>query len=61
MNELGVSFDRLAVINLDRRTGRWESFLQSLRRIRWPFKDPVRVAAIDSDATGVPIWWLLRP
>ncbi len=50
-------FDRVTVINLQRRSDRWKRFCQSIGGIDWPFGQPQRVPAVDGDAVTVPIWW----
>jgi hypothetical protein len=57
MTDLKDYFDRVVVINLDRRQDRWDSFQRSLKGIHWPFREPERVPAVDGDAVTVPIWW----
>jgi hypothetical protein len=40
-------FDRVVIINLDRRPDRWLRIGANLAQIDWPFAEPVRVAAHD--------------
>lgn len=50
-------FDRVIVINLDRRSDRMRQFMQSIGRIDWPFPVPERFRAVDGQAVGTPTWW----
>lgn len=49
-------FERVYVINLDRREDRWQAFLQRLPD-DWPFKRPERFEAIDGRVVNPPSWW----
>ena len=49
-------FERVYVINLARRTDRWERFTERLPN-DWPFKPPVRYDAVDGMLTSSPDWW----
>lgn len=49
-------FDRIVVINLDRRPQRWRRFLQELPAA-WPFGPPLRFPAIDGTQAQIPVWW----
>jgi len=43
-----IDFDRIVIVNLDRRPDRWLRIRANLRRIDWPFdRQPERVAAFD--------------
>jgi hypothetical protein len=57
MDSLNDYFERVVVINLDRRPDRWDRFRQAFETVDWPFIEPVRVSAVDGDAVTVPIWW----
>jgi len=50
-------FDRVVVINLDRRTDRWEAIQEKFAKINWPFKEPERFSAYDGDRLPEPIGW----
>lgn len=50
-------FDRVVVINLDRRNDRWEAVQQKLSKINWPFKTPERFSAYDGNKLPAPIGW----
>jgi len=50
------TFDRVYVINLPRRTERWEAFSERLPA-DWPFRIPERYAAIDGGLATPPDWW----
>jgi len=50
------TFERVYVINLPRRTERWEAFSQKLPA-DWPFRLPERYAAIDGGLASPPDWW----
>lgn len=50
-------FDRVVVINLDRREDRWKSVQEKLSKINWPFKEPERFSAYDGNALPQPIGW----
>lgn len=49
-------FDRVFVINLDRRPDRWEAFLKRFPA-DWPWRQPERVSACDGKACEVPEWY----
>lgn len=50
-------FDRVVVINLDRRPDRWERIQRHLADIGWPFRYPERVSAVDGRLDKRPGWW----
>lgn len=50
-------FDRVVVINLDRRPDRWERFQEHLAEIDWPFRQVERFRAIDGRIASPPPWW----
>jgi hypothetical protein len=50
-------FDRVVIINLDKRTDRWEAVQNKLAAIKWPFKEPERFSAYDGTEMPVPIGW----
>lgn len=54
-NVILSTFDRVVVINLDRRADRLADFHQGLTE--WPFKKPERFPAVDGSKTGTPAWW----
>jgi len=49
-------FEEVYVINMPRRTDRWEQFSQQLPE-DWPFKKPVRYEALDGGIVSPPAWW----
>ena len=49
-------FERVCVINLDRRPDRWREFLERLPA-DWPFAPPTRVSAVDGTLCPPPDWW----
>ena len=49
-------FDRVYVLNLDRREDRYQQFLKGLPE-DWPFKQPERVTAIDGQLVPSPEAW----
>lgn len=50
--DLKAYFDKVWVVNMDRRRDRWDAFLSRLSRIDWPFRDPERWRATDGKITG---------
>lgn len=50
-------FDRVVVINLDRRKDRWKDIQQKLSKINWPFKTPERFSAYDGKKLPMPVGW----
>jgi len=50
------AFEEVYVINMPRRTDRWEQFLRRLPE-DWPFKKPVRYEALDGGVVSPPPWW----
>lgn len=50
-------FDRVVIINLDRREDRWKAVQEKLSKINWPFKEPERFSAYDGNALPQPIGW----
>ncbi len=50
-------FDRVVIINLDKRKDRWDAIQDKLSKIKWPFKEPERFAAYDGSKLPVPIGW----
>lgn len=50
-------FDRVVVVNLDRRQDRMERFRRHLAHIGWPFKPVERVRAIDGLKVRPPGWF----
>lgn len=53
---LKEQFEKVYVINLERRQDRFERFFESLPS-DWPFKWPERYVAIDGESTPHPRWW----
>ena len=49
-------FDRVYVINLDKRKDRWNRFLADLPTT-WPFGPPIRFSAVDGSVENVPRNW----
>jgi hypothetical protein len=49
-------FEEVYVINMPRRTDRWEQFNARLPG-DWPFKKPVRYEALDGGVVTPPTWW----
>jgi len=56
--DLASFFDRVVVINLNRRPDRRERFEQQLSAVNWPFAPPQRVEAIDGCLHAPPRWWI---
>lgn len=54
-------FDRVVVINLDRRDDRWAALQQKLSKINWPFKTPERFSAYDGNKLPTPVGWTEGP
>jgi len=50
------TFERIYVINLERRVDRWNTFKKQIPR-NWPFQALERVAAIDGKKVPSPDWW----
>jgi hypothetical protein len=50
-------FDRVVVINLDRRDDRWAALQDKLSKINWPFKTPERFSAYDGKKLPTPVGW----
>lgn len=50
-------FDRVVLVNLDRRPERLERALAALRDASWPFREPQRFAAVDGRARALPTAW----
>lgn len=50
-------FDRVVVINLDRRPDRWDRLKRHLSEVGWPFRWPERVQAVDGRLARPPKWW----
>lgn len=50
-------FERVVVINLDRREDRMKEFNKEIEEMDWPFHSPERVRAIDGNLVGVPNGW----
>jgi hypothetical protein len=54
-------FDRVVVINLDRRADRWVAIQEKFAAINWPFKEPERFSAYDGNKLPVPVGWTDGP
>jgi glycosyl transferase family 25 len=50
-------FDRVVIINLDRREDRWKAIKDKLSKINWPFKEPERFSAYDGNYLPTPVGW----
>lgn len=50
------AFERVYVVNLDRRPDRWRQFAERLPN-DWPFAQPIRFAAVDGQVVTPPAWW----
>jgi hypothetical protein len=50
-------FDRVVIINLDRREDRWKAIQDKFSKINWPFKEPERFSAYDGNSLPAPIGW----
>lgn len=50
-------FDRVVIINLDRRKDRWDAVQKKLAEIKWPFKEPIRFSAYDGNEMPQPVGW----
>lgn len=50
-------FERVVVVNLDRRPDRWQGLLEHLEAIDWPFREPQRFRAVDGRQVKPPRWW----
>ena len=55
-DDLRDCFERVYVINLDRRGDRWKQFKEGLPS-DWPFPAPTRVPAVDWRMAPAPTWW----
>lgn len=53
--DIGAIFDRIEVINLDRRQERWQEFVKGMPS-PWPFVKPRRFRAIDREKVPAPSW-----
>jgi len=53
---LSYAFEEVYVINMPRRTERWEQFNRLLPD-DWPFKKPIRYEALDGGIVTPPAWW----
>jgi Glycosyltransferase family 25 (LPS biosynthesis protein) len=58
---LKTYFDRVVVINLDRRQDRWKAIQEKFASINWPFKEPERFSAYDGEKLPAPIGWTSGP
>jgi hypothetical protein len=56
-NAIEDFFDRVVVINLDRRLERWERLNRHLDEIGWPFRRCERFRAVDAAVVKPPAWW----
>ena len=56
MINISKTFERVYVINLDRRRDRMEGFFERCPA-DWPFAHPVRFSAIDGTKVHAPDWW----
>ena len=49
-------FEKVYVVNLPRRTDRWDEFTQRMPS-NWPFREPMRYEALDGGIVPPPQWW----
>lgn len=54
-------FERVVVVNLDRRPDRWAQFQANLAAVEWPFLPPVRFRAVDGQLSPPPARWISGP
>ena len=59
MSDLLGFFDRVVLLNLDRRRDRLQATYAELNRVGWPFKWPERFSAVDSRAVSPPEGWTI--
>ncbi len=50
-------FDKVVVVNLDRRPDRMAQFERHIAAIDWPFRRPERFAAVEGRGSSPPSWW----
>ncbi|MFA4972285.1 MAG: glycosyltransferase family 25 protein [bacterium] len=50
-------FDKVYVLNLDRRPERLRSFWKGYSQSGWPFQTPERVSGLDGSKLPLPAWW----
>ncbi|MCG8419595.1 MAG: sulfotransferase [Proteobacteria bacterium] len=58
---LATIFERVVVVNLDRRKDRWEEFSEHIVEVDWPFTTPQRFRAVDGTRVAAPRWWRAGP
>jgi len=54
-------FDRVSIINLDRRPDRWLQIRANLEAIDWPLPEPDRISAHDGRQSPPPDWFRHTP
>lgn len=50
-------FDRVILINLDRRKDRLQQVMKNLSECNWPFREPERFRAVDASKLDIPPYW----
>lgn len=51
------AFERVVVINLNRRPDRWQRFCDNIKEVDWQLNELVRIQAIDGNLCPPPEWW----
>ena len=50
-------FDAVVVVNMAKRPERYQRFMANVRRVDWPFPEPVRLDAVDGTLHSPPEWF----